>query len=117
MQRLLAWFLAALLSTSVAHAADVSYIPGTSTPNISISGSSSTNVTWDGGPVDYIYIKNDCSSTLYFDLRLPSQTGSFPLRLAQNQSFEAPFKVKQLGVSTSAGNGTTCTFTLMIGRH
>lgn len=122
MNRLLAIPLLAVTAfglVGAARAADVSYLPGKTTPDISVSGSTSANVAWDGGPVDYVYIKNDCSTAMYFSLRdkAGAAGATFPIRLAQNQTFEGPFRVNQVAVSPGATAGSTCTFTLMIGRH
>lgn len=94
------------------------YIPVPSTPDISISNTATTDVSFDFPSVGWIYVRNDCSNDLYFDLMgapTVSSTTSYPLRLKQNQSFSGPFKVYSLGVSPSS-SASSCSFTLQLGR-
>lgn len=90
-----------------------------STPDIAVTGTGTTHVAVPGGPANYVYVKNDCASTLYFDLNPPAgglgDANSYPLRLAQNQSFSADIGVHTLGVSAGAG-ASSCTFTVQFGR-
>ena len=90
-----------------------------STPDIAVTGSATTHVGVPGGPANYVFVKNDCASTLYFDLNPPAgglgDGNSYPLRLGQNQSFSAEIGVHTLGVSPAAG-ASACTFTVQFGR-
>lgn len=95
------------------------YYPVPSTPDISVTASATAVFRWDrvpGTTVDYVYIKNDCSATLWFDLRGGTDAAArrYPIRLGQNQTFEGPFVVHAIGVSP-ANSGTACTFTLQGG--
>lgn len=90
-----------------------------STPDIAVTGTGTTHVAVPGGPANYVFVKNDCATALYFDLNPPAvgQSGdnSYPLRLGQNQSFSAEIGVHTLGVSPAAG-ASACTFTVQFGR-
>jgi hypothetical protein len=83
-----------------------------STPDLSVSGSSTTEVQF-GGKSSYVYVKNDCSSDLYFNFGGKNHGSVHPLLLKQAEVFEGAVVATTMGVSTSAGDGTTCTFTLM----
>jgi hypothetical protein len=90
--------------------------PMASTPNIALSGSASVSVTVPAGPARFVYIKNDCSTDLFFDLRgrRDASANIFPLRLKTNQEFSANMQV--FTVAASNPNGTACTFTLQFGQ-
>lgn len=94
------------------------FIPVPSTPDISIAASTSAEIWFPkvtGGRVNWIYIKNDCATTLYFDLRgdrlSQVETGTdFPLRLEATESFTGTLQVYAVGVSNDGA--AACTFTL-----
>ena len=126
--------LAALLSYEPwgAKAAD-SYIMVPTTPDLSVSGLATASFVIDqiSGVVSWVHIRNDCDTTLYFDLNAAVQftksaatTQIYPIRLAgttsggtsrDTQWFEGPFRMKTLGVSNDTNN--TCTFSLIVGHQ
>lgn len=98
--------------------------PLPATPNLSVTATATTGVVvpsaQDGarGQARYVAIKNDCASTLFFDLNFLNTGGTqhFPIRLGASESFSAPMNVSSISASPASGNTTTCTFTLVLGR-
>lgn len=132
MNRLIS-FIVATLAMLAAPAFAQTYVPVPATPNISITSTSSAIFTFPGQRwVDWIAIKNDCSSPIYFDLTPPASPGPnislsqhFNLRLdgtqtngssTAAQTFSGPFVVYALAASAASGAPATCTFTLQGGR-
>ena len=125
---LMAVFL--LVGLRDAKAAD-SYIMVPTTPDLSISGLATADFIIDSisGRVDWVHIRNDCATTLHFDLTGAVQftksvraTQVYPIRLEgttvglasrDTQIFEGPFRLKTLSVSNDTNN--TCTFSLVVG--
>ena len=101
-------FLAALLWAPFSFAQTL--IVQSSTPDISISASTSADFPLPGRPWHWIALKNDCATTLYFDLRTQSADADFDLRLESNESFSGPFLVYSVAVSNDGSSA--CTFTL-----
>ena len=115
-----------------AKAAD-SYIMVPTTPDLSISGLTTADFVIDSisGSVSWVHIRNDCATTLHFDLTGAVQgtksvrsTQIYPIRLEgrggttaaaslDTQIFEGPFRLKTLSVSNDTNN--TCTFSLIVG--
>ena len=115
-----------------AKAAD-SYIMVPTTPDLSISGFATADFVIDSisGSVSWVHIRNDCATSLHFDLTGAVQgtksvraTQIYPIRLAgrspfgtatttDTQWFEGPFRMKTLSVSNDTNN--TCTFSLIVG--
>lgn len=85
-----------------------------STPDISISGSATADVAFQG-KASYVYVKNDCASDVYFNFGGKNHGSSHPLRLKQGEVFEGAVVARGMGVSSST-SATACTFTLMLFR-
>ncbi len=89
------------------------------TPDLSIGASASGTFLFQSR-ADWIHIRNNCSSTVYFMLNPASAdlfvANDFYLRLASNEVFEGDFVVRSVGASNSS-NSAACTFTVIIGRH
>lgn len=83
-----------------------------STPNLAVTASATAEYEFPGGPLRYIYLKNDCGKTLWFDL---GGLDRYALRLASAQTFEGYFRVNSIKVSPD-NTGTACTFTAIGGR-
>jgi hypothetical protein len=116
-----ALLFAALALVPLALRADgiINSIP--TTPNLAVTASTTVSYTFDavfGGMVDWVYIKNDCASPLWFDFRdaRDSSARRYPLRLNQDQDFQAFVRLHTLYVSP-ANAGTACTFTLLGGER
>ena len=125
---LMAVFL--LVGLRDAKAAD-SYIMVPTTPDLSISGLTTADFVIDSisGSVSWVHIRNDCATTLHFDLTGAVQgtksvrnTQIYPIRLEgttvglasrDTQFFEGPFRLKTLSVSNDTNK--TCTFSLIVG--
>ena len=120
-KRLLAFFLwplAFLVIVGTAFSAEpFTAIP--TTPDISVGASSTVDVIIPGGRADFFAIKNDCSDSVYFSIYRSSTTveNDYFLRLDANEAFDADMIVFGIGASAAAGNSSTCTFTLMLGRY
>lgn len=105
------------------------YLPLPSTPDISITGTATTEYIFDlvTGGADHIAIKNDCQYPIWFSLtpgRYPDSR-QFNLRLdgtldaAQNvsragQSWSGAFRSHSIAASGDGANN--CTFTLQLGK-
>ena len=89
-----------------------------STPDIAVTATATMEVTFNHiqGPARFVAIKNDCSDTLYFDLRRApdGNTNNYPLRLGSGESFNIHMNIYTVGASPAAGN-SACTFTLILG--
>ncbi len=98
-------------------AASETYIPVPSTNDISIGAGASGDFVFPAvsGGVQWIFIKNDCSTDLYFDLRGGKAIGnaSFSLRLKSTEFFEAPMQIYT--VTASNDGAAACTFTMQGG--
>jgi len=89
------------------------------TPDIAVTASATTEVFVPGGVATWVAVKNDCSRTLYFDLRGAPNTvtgRAYGLRLGSLESYSGPFRVHSIGVSPASGDTTACTFTLQLGQ-
>ena len=86
-----------------------------STPDIAVTASATADFPIQGGRVTWLYLKNDCSDVLYFDLRGARDANPYPLRLGSAEMFTAEIGVYSVGVSPSAGAGA-CTFTVIFAR-
>lgn len=116
MKRILAAIFAILVTAAPAMAQQGLY-PVPSTPSIAVTATATADFVWTnvvGGYVDWVYVKNDCSAALWFDFRSrrDATARQYPLKLAQNQEFQAYLRVYSVGVSP-ANTATTCAFTLM----
>jgi ABC-type Fe3+-hydroxamate transport system substrate-binding protein len=90
--------------------------PLPSTPNIAIGNTATLAVVVPQGPARYVFVRNDCTQDLIFDLRGARDAAAnlFPLRLKTNQEFATNMQV--MVVAASAGNAaSSCTFTLQFG--
>lgn len=88
-----------------------SLIAQPSTPDISVSATASADIVPGTGPWDWVYLKNDCSTDLYFNLNPRSKSATdYPLRLKAGEVFSGFFRLFTLGVSNDGAAG--CTFTL-----
>ncbi len=96
---------------SLAHA---EFEPMTSTPDI-LLGDSSTSDHVLSHRARWIYLKNDCTQDVYFDLRGRPQTSNYPLRLKSGESFTARMFLKTVGASPGAG-ASGCTITIIPAR-
>ncbi len=88
-----------------------------STPDISVSATSTADFSFSRPSVDWVAIKNDCSDTLYFGLAPPNVThtpGDYPIRLEPGETYSVEAYVRSVGASND--NAVTCTFTLQ-GRY
>lgn len=85
-----------------------------STPDISIAGSATSEVAFQG-KTSYIYLKNDCASDVYFNFGGKDHGSTHPLRLKSGEVFEQAIIARGMGVSSST-SATACTFTLMLFR-
>lgn len=115
MKRIFAVLVAVFLSFPAMAQQGLFAVP--STPSIAVTATATADFVWTnvtGGYVDWVYIKNDCSAALWFDFRSKRDAVArqYPLKLAQNQEFQAYMRVYTLGVSP-ANSGTACTFTLL----
>lgn len=89
-----------------------------STRDISVTASATADFPVPGGRANWIWIKNDCSDDLYFDLHGTDRVADafeYPLRLKQAEAIELEMRVAAIGVSPAAGAGA-CTFTVIFGR-
>lgn len=112
-----------LLLTWPAGAQQASFFPVTVTPNLAVSALATAQFLFDtvsGSKVEWVWIKNDCVSSMNFDLRyLPSNattdsTGrNFPILLHASQEFSGPFVVHSVAVSNN--ENVACTFSLQAG--
>lgn len=86
----------------------------TSSPDISISATTSKDFQFPGRPsVNWVSIKNDCSTQLHFNLNPKSRSASdYPLRLNPGESFTTPVDVSISTISVSNDGSAACTFTL-----
>lgn len=83
-----------------------------STPNLAVTATTTAAYDFPGGPLRYIYIKNDCVKALWFDLNGAER---YTLKLASAEKFEGYFRVNSIRVSPD-NTGTACTFTAVGGR-
>ncbi len=81
------------------------------TADVTVAGSVTSSVTFPGGPIDWISIKNECSDDVYFDI---AGRQDYPVRLSTSESFTAHMKTFSVGVSN--GGNSTCTFSIAAGR-
>lgn len=91
--------------------------PMTVTPDISVTATATMDVVLPDR-AEWLGIKNDCSSDLYFDLegnKTPDGS-NFGLRLKNGESIGMWFETRTITVSPASGNSATCTFTLQAGR-
>ena len=113
-----AWVAAFLFIVGTAFSAEpFTAIP--TTPDISVGASSTVDVIIPGGRADFFAIKNDCSDSVYFSIYRSSTTveNDYFLRLDSGEAFDADMIVFGIGASAAAGNTSTCTFTIMLGRY
>lgn len=92
--------------------------PLPSTPDLTISGDSTSVVAVPFGRADWVFIQNNCSNDIAFDLN-PRADGdvsatSYPLRLPQDGQFQARIRIHSLGASAIAS--TACTYTVLFAR-
>ena len=110
---LLAAFIAAF---SLPAQAQMIQLP--TTPDLAVTASATADFSLKPRQfTDWIYIKNDCAKDLWFDFR-GAREGvgrDYPLKLSQNQTFQAFIKLNSLGVSPD-NTGTACTFTFIPAR-
>tara|TARA_Y100000310_G_scaffold87396_3_gene84221 strand:- start:3016 stop:3402 length:387 start_codon:yes stop_codon:yes gene_type:complete len=97
-------------------------IPVKSTPDQTVSATATTEVIFKTR-VEYIAIKNECASDLYFDLggydfseSNPTTPNAYSVRLASSEAFSGYWRVLTLGVSPASGNTAACTFSVVVGR-
>ena len=93
------------------------WLTAKSTPDISVSATSTADFSFSRPSVDWIAIKNDCSDTLYFGLAPPNNTRTsldYPIRLEPGETYSAEAYVRSVGASND--NAVACTFTLQ-GRY
>jgi len=85
-----------------------------STPDISVSATATADFKFHGRSfVDWLTIKNDCSTTLYFNINPTTKASlDYPLRLGAGESFTTPTDVRIATVSVSNDGSAACTFTL-----
>ena len=84
-----------------------------STPDISVSAGATLDVKFTVPYVDQIYLKNDCGTTLYFNLRPDDRSASdYPLRLDTKQAFTSPLGVRIATLGVSNDGASACPFTL-----
>ena len=88
-----------------------------STPDLAVTGTATSSYPVQGGAANWVFIQNDCSDDLYFDLspKVVADANSYPLRLPQDGQFSGSFHIGAVGVSPAAGN-SACTFTVQFGR-
>jgi len=111
-------FMLTMAATSPANSQVVHYRTLAVTPDLSVGSDATASFTLEpyaGSGVDHIAIKNDCTTSMHFNLSGDGDT--YPIKLNGGESFSGPFKVYTVRVS----NDTTaaCTFTLqpsVIGR-
>ena len=82
------------------------------TPNLAVTASATAEYDIPGGPVRFIYLKNDCNKALWFSL---SGLEIYSLKLATAETFQGYFRVNTIKVSPD-NTGTACTFTAIGGR-
>ncbi len=87
-----------------------------STGDISVTANATSAIGLGRG-VRWIYIKNDCASDIYLDLRGGSKTdlGVYALRLKGGEVFQAQIGPRTIGVSP-ADSGAACTLTIIPAR-
>ncbi len=99
----------------------VAFGPGTSpaqqimpsTPDMSVGSASTADfVIPQTFRPNFVWLKNDCSTRLYFNFNpTPARaTADYPLRLESGEIFTGPMRVVILGVKNEGGSA--CTFTL-----
>ena len=118
-------FLAVLFAVQPSFAQRTSnpmIIPMKSTPDMQVQQNVTLDVIFPTF-VNYIAIKNECASDLYFDLGGydfsvvgPVSPDAYSLRLSSGESFSGFWRTLGIGVSPAVGNTTACTFTLLLGR-
>ena len=100
-----------------------SITPMKSTPDQTVTATATRDVVFPM-MVEYIAIKNECSSDLYFDLGGYDMSGSaftsspnaYSLRLGSSEAFSGFWRTRSIGVSPASGNTTSCTFTIVVGK-
>jgi hypothetical protein len=110
------------LSPAFAQNSRPSITPVKSTPDMIVQQGVTLDVIFPAF-VEYIAIKNECASDLYFDLggydfseTSPTTPDAYSLRLASGEAFSGFWHTRSIGVSPASGNTTACTFTLVVGR-
>jgi len=92
--------------------------PLPSTPDLTISGDSTSVVAVPYGRADWVFIQNNCSDDIAFDLnpRADGSVGatSYPLRLPQDGQFQARVRIHSLGASATVS--TACSYTVLFAR-
>lgn len=91
------------------------------TPDLAVTASATAGYAFSGGPIRWISIKNDCASTIYFDLRGnyvgTKPTASYGMRLNSGETFTMPVQLYTLGVSPASGSPpAACTFSVQAGK-
>ncbi len=90
-----------------------------STRDISVTSAATHNFPGPGGNAAWVSIKNDCSDTIYFDLRSIRDADAleYPIRLGTGESFTMETRVAAVGASVEAALGdASCTVTIIFGR-
>lgn len=109
--------LAAFFMSGAAIAEDTVWRTIPATPDLTVTQSATTDFTVEQ-KANWLYLKNDCATALYFDL---SDQGldrtaqrRHALRLGQNQDFQAAITFRTIEVSPGSGTAAAgCTFTLV----
>ncbi len=96
------------------------FAPLSSTQDISVTDSGSTTIAIPGRQAGYIFLQNDCSGDVLFDLRgerdATTTSQRWPLRLATDQQFSAEMTL--FGAVSATLSGETagpCTITVIFG--
>lgn len=94
-------------------------VPLSATPDIAVTGSATADIAL-ATPINYIYLKNDCSTALYFDLAGRHHGGQgigtpehYNLRLGANEEFYGAVRSLVTLAASPASAGGSCTFTLV----
>ena len=91
-----------------------------STNDLTVTASATARFPIPGKRANWVWIRNDCATDLYFDLnpKVADSSGlatEYPIRLAQDQIFSGYLQVASIGVSPASGT-VSCTFSLQAGR-
>lgn len=108
--------LASALWAWPAKSEQVIYQTVPSTPDIPVTAGATSVWNVPGGRASFVWIKNDCTGDLYFDLN-PKANGdvSHPIRLKTGEEFRGSFNIGAVGVTPGTFTGA-CTFTVQFGR-
>jgi hypothetical protein len=85
------------------------------TPDIAVAGNTTRDIVFPGKS-SHVYVKNDCSSDIYFNFGGKDHGSIYPLRLKNGEVFQGDVVARGIGASPTSVAATTCTFTLMLFR-